>query len=83
MKKAVIKVENDKAGNPTQVLRQFSKKVIGSGLLRNASANRYYLRGKTDLSKKKSALNRLKKREEIELLLKLGKALPMKKGRRR
>ncbi len=83
MRNAVIQVDNDKSQNPNMVLRQFSKKVIGSGLLRKARANRYYVRPKTELSKKTSALKRLEKKAHIEKLLKLGKAVPNKRGRRR
>lgn len=82
MRNAVIKVENDKGLNQSMVLRSFSKKVTGSGILRKARGNRYHTRSKSELSVKNSAIKRLGRRKEIELLIKLGKPLP-ERGRRR
>jgi len=82
MRNAIIKVENEKGQNPGMVIRQFSKKVIGSGILRKARSNRYHTRSQSDLSKKNSALKRLSRKKDIELLIKLGKPLPVR-GRRR
>ena len=82
MRNAIIKVENEKGQNPGMVIRQFSKKVIGSGILRKARSNRYRTRSQSDLSKKNSALKRLSRKKDIELLIKLGKPLPVR-GRRR
>lgn len=82
MRRAIIKVDNEKAQNPGMVLRQFSKKVTGSGLLRVARSFRYHERNKSALANKNSALKRLERRGQIEKLLKLGKPLPQR-GRRR
>jgi ribosomal protein S21 len=82
MRKPVIKVENDKSQGPTVVMRYFSKKVSGSGILRTARAGRYHTRSQSELSKKNGAIKRIGKRKERERLIKLGKAVPMK-GKRR
>lgn len=79
----MIKVDNDKNQNPTSVMRTFSKRVTSSGVLRNARAIRYHTRTQSELSKKKSALKRIEKRVFIAGLIKMGKPLPEKKGRRR
>ena len=82
MRSAVIKVNNDKGLNQSMVLRSFSKKVTGSGILRKARSNRYHTRNQSELSQKNSAIKRLDRKKEIELLIKLGKPLPVR-GRRR
>ena len=81
-RRAIIKVDNERSQNPGMVLRQFSKKVSGSGLLRIARSFRYHERNKSELAGKNSALKRLEKRTQIQTLLKLGKPLP-ERGRRR
>ncbi|OHB17333.1 MAG: hypothetical protein A2749_01870 [Parcubacteria group bacterium RIFCSPHIGHO2_01_FULL_45_26] len=82
MRKTVIKVDNDKGHNQTALLRQFSKKVISSGMLKMARGKRYHKRNTSLLSKRRSALGRLDRKREIDLLIKLGKPLPVR-GRRR
>ncbi|MEK7535813.1 MAG: hypothetical protein AAB590_02255 [Patescibacteria group bacterium] len=79
MRKAVIKVDNEKNQGPSVVLRQFSKKVSGSGLLRAARAGRYHSRSQSELSKKRGALNRIAKRIKMQKLIKLGKLIPTRK----
>jgi len=76
MRKAVIKVDNEKSQSTSVVLRQFSKKVTGSGILRAARSGRYHGRKQSSLSKKRSALKRILKRKEIMRLVKMGKVLP-------
>ncbi|HEY4515081.1 MAG TPA: hypothetical protein VJJ22_02890 [Candidatus Paceibacterota bacterium] len=82
MRKQVIKVENDKSQGPAVVMRYFSKKVSGSGILRSARSTRYHTRSQSELSKKRRAIKRIIKRKHIQNLLKLGKAVPTR-GRRR
>ena len=82
MRKAVVKVENEKSQGPSIVLRQFSKRVSSSGILRNARAGRYHTRTQSKLAKKQAALKRIEKRKLIQKLLKLGRPLP-ERGRRR
>jgi len=84
MRKPVIKVENDKDQNTSSVLRAFSKRVSGAGIVMTARKGRYYARSLSELVKKKKALHRLANRKKNSLLLKLGKPLPIaKRGRRR
>lgn len=81
MRKPVIEVHNDKSQGPSLVLRQFSKRVSGSGILRNARSSRYHSRSQSELAKKRSALKRMEKRKTMQKLIKLGKAPVMKKRR--
>ncbi len=83
MRKPVIKVENEKSQNPSSILRTFTKRVQSAGTLKYARTLRYHTRSQSDLSRKKSALKRLEKRIAIGKLIKLGKPLPERKGRRR
>ncbi|HEY4493754.1 MAG TPA: hypothetical protein VJB98_04020 [Candidatus Paceibacterota bacterium] len=81
MRKAVIQVTNEKSQGPSVVLRQFSKRVSGSGILRLARSGRYHVRSQSSLSRKRSALKRIEKRKVMQKLIKLGKA-PVPKKRR-
>ena len=81
MRKPVIEVHNEKSQGPSLVLRQFSKRVSGSGILRAARGNRYHERSQSELSKKRGALKRIEKRKAMQKLIKLGKAPVMKKRR--
>ncbi len=82
MQKAVIKVDNDRSQGGSTVMRQFSRKVSGSGILRLVRGKRYHARNSSVLSIKRNALKRIKKRTNLIKLIKLGKA-PVKKPRGR
>lgn len=82
MRKPVIKVENDRGQGSSTVLRQFSRKVSGSGILRTVRAERYHVRGQSELAEKRRAIKRITKRIAMNKLIKLGKA-PIKKIRGR
>lgn len=64
-------------------IRRFTKRVQGSGVLRRARAIRYFKRGQSKYVKKSQALNRIKKRETFERLVKLGKIAEGPRRRRR
>ena len=81
MRKPVIKVDNEKNQGSSVVLRQFSKRVSGSGILRSARSNRYHTRPQSELAKKRGALKRLEKRKEIHRLIKMGKIIPSRNTR--
>ena len=82
MRKPVIKTDNEKSQVASVVMRQFSKRVSGSGILRAARGNRYHTRPQSELGKKRGALKRQEKRKLIQKLLKLGKPIPVR-GKRR
>lgn len=82
----MINVEVKKAGNENSValLRRFTKKVQGSGVLPRVRGIRYSSRNISGNVKKKKTLKVLKKREEVAKLIKLGKIVEnAKRGRRR
>lgn len=68
-------IEVVKGGNETSVsvMRRFSKRVTGSGIVRSARNRRYNSRLKSDLKLKREALKRLTKKQNYERLKKLGK----------
>ncbi len=77
----MIKVDNDKKQGAQGVLRQFTRKVNTSGILKKVKAKRYYKRARSEFQKRKDALRRIERRSEVQRLLKLGKPI-VKKSRR-
>ncbi|OGI73019.1 hypothetical protein A3D42_00350 [Candidatus Nomurabacteria bacterium RIFCSPHIGHO2_02_FULL_41_18] len=73
MAKAVIEVKKNPNENNASVLRRFSRRVQESGIIHKIKGSRYNERKESRLKVKKSALKRIKKRKEIEILRKLGK----------
>ena len=66
------------------LIRRFSKRVQGAGVIPRIRGNRYYERSKSRLVTRKRALKSIKRREEIQELIKLGKMVEApKRGRRR
>jgi len=70
-----INAEVVKTGNENNVnlIRRFTKKVQGSGVLSRVRGMRYSSRKMSEYVKKKKALKSLRRREEIAELIKLGK----------
>jgi len=68
-------IEVQRAGNESNasLLRRFTKRVQGSGILRAVRGRRYAERMESPLKKKQSALKRISKREDYNRLRKLGK----------
>jgi ribosomal protein S21 len=78
----VSKNEGESAIN---LIRRFSKRVQGAGVIPRVRGNRYYTRAKSKAVVRKGALKRLGRREEVAELIKLGKMLekPVRGPRRR
>ena len=55
------------------LIRRFTKRVQGAQTLINVRAGRYHARPKSKAVKRKGALKRIARREEIMELIKLGK----------
>lgn len=78
-----INAEVQKSGNESTlaVIRKFSRRVQGTGLVRTVRGQRYYSRSSSKTVKKKRALKLLKRRAEYKQLLKEGKvAEPAPRG---
>ena len=73
MAKTVIEVSKNPNENNASVLRRFSRKIQESGIIHKVKGGRYNVRAESKLKVKKSALKRMGRRKEIEVLKKLGK----------
>ena len=68
----VQKNDNETAAN---LIRRFSKRVQGAGLIQRMRSRRYFARVKSGQMRRKQTLKVLKRREEVQELIKLGKML--------
>ena len=75
----MIELKKKEKETTTNLLRRFTKKVRQSGVLLQARRNRFNVRPKNKLKKKKSALRREKLRQMRAELTKLGEVEPGEK----
>lgn len=68
----VTKNDNETAVN---LIRRFSKRVQGAGLIQRMRNRRYYARIKSREVRRKQTLKVIKRRENVQELIKLGKIL--------
>lgn len=66
----VSKNENESAIN---LIRRFSKRVQGAGLIQRMRGRRYFVRIKSSEVRRKHTLKAIERRENIQELIKLGK----------
>ena len=78
----MINSEVVKSGNESNLnlIRRFTKRVQGSGVLPRVRSIRYSLRKPSEYVKKKKTLKVLKRREEITELIKTGKMAEFTRG---
>ncbi len=79
----MVNAEVSKTGNesPLAVIRKFSRRVQGTGLIQLTRKRRYYERAKSRTVSKKRALKRIQKRKDFQRLVKEGKAVePTRRG---
>ena len=71
----MVNVEVSKMGNesPLAVIRKFSRRVQGTGLIQLTRKRRYYERATSKAVAKKRALKRIKRRDEYRRAVKDGK----------
>ena len=81
-----VNAEVQKNENETEInlIRRFSKRVQGVGLIQGLRKRRYHARDKSRLVRRKHTLKVLKRREEVAELIKMGKILERspRRGRR-
>lgn len=68
-------VQKQESETPVNLIRRFSKRVQGSGLIPRMRSRRYYARTKSASVRRKQTLKVIKRREEVQELIKLGKML--------
>lgn len=78
-----IEVTKGANENNLSVLRRFTKRVQGSGILPRVRSKRYSERIKSKNVRRAKTLTRIKKREEIKELIKMGKMNELSKFTRR
>lgn len=76
-----VKVTANSNENGVSLLRRFSRRVQGSGILPKAKSLRFRNRNTSDFLKKKKRLNSISKKAQIERMIKLGKMPPKRKRR--
>lgn len=79
-----VEVTRTGSENPLSLLRRFTKRVQGSGVLPRVRSLRYKERNQSHYKTKKKTLNSIGRREKMNELIKLGKAPEFpKRGARR
>ncbi|NQV93215.1 30S ribosomal protein S21 [Candidatus Kaiserbacteria bacterium] len=79
-----VEVIKNTTENTTSLIRRFTKRVQGSGILPRVRSLRYFERPASEFKKKKQILRKIERREEFETLYKQGKVEERKgRGRRR
>lgn len=73
-----VEVSQNDNENSVSVLRRFTKRVQGSGVLNRVRGSRFFERPQSKYKRRTGALKRLERREGFRELLKLGK---VKEGR--
>jgi ribosomal protein S21 len=68
----VVKNEGESAIN---LIRRFSKRVQGAQIITRMRANRYHARIKSRSVQRKQALKLIRRRQEVQELIKMGKML--------
>jgi ribosomal protein S21 len=79
----MLNVAVDKQGteNNAGIIRRFTKRVQEAGILRRVRGIRYQERDKSAYVKKKKTLKSLRKKEQIQEMIKLGKSPEILKRR--
>ena len=85
MLSTMINAEVVKTGNENNLnlIRRFTKKVQGAGILPRVRSIRYSSRKMSEYVKKKKTLKVLRRREEVAELIKMGKMSEYTKGNRK
>lgn len=68
-----VEVSKGATDNNLSLIRKFTKRVQGSGILSHLRAKRYSSRKLSEYVKKKRALKRIAAKEKIKQLIKMGK----------
>ena len=77
-----VQVEKNTNESSANVIRRFTKRMQGSGIIPRMRGERYFARVKSSNVRKQTRLKKLVKKAEYEKLLKLGK-IQERTGRRR
>jgi ribosomal protein S21 len=77
-----VEVARNNNESSANVIRRFTKRVQGAGVIQKVRTGRYYTRIKSRNVQKFARLKKLEKKVVYEKLLKLGKVQEQRRGRR-
>ena len=77
-----VQVEKNNNESSANVIRRFTKRVQGAGIIPKVRTGRYYARVKSSNVQRMAKLKKLGKKETYEKLLKLGKIAEQRTFRR-
>ncbi len=69
-------VTKNEQENDVNLIRRFQKRVQGAGIIQRMRSNRYHIRIKSGNVRRKQTLKVIKRRAEVQELIKLGKMEP-------
>lgn len=69
----IVEVTRKPKENSINLIRRFTRRVRGTGILRTVRSQRYYQRSDSAFKTKARALKKLERRAEYEKMKKLGK----------
>ena len=78
-----VEVEKNQTESTANLIRRFTKRMQSAGIVKKMRGRRYYKRTKSDNVQKGARLNTLKRKDEYERLVKLGKIQEHQPRRRR
>lgn len=77
-----VEVKKNNQESTANLIRRFTKRVQGSGVLNRLRKERYHTRTKSENVNRARKMIKLEKKEKYETLLKLGKIQENTRGRR-
>jgi hypothetical protein len=77
-----VEVKRNNQESTANLIRRFTKRVQGSGVLMRLRKERYFARDKSPLVCRSGKLKKLANKEKYEKLLKLGKIQEVVRGRK-
>lgn len=77
-----VEVKKNNQESTANLIRRFTKRMQGSGVLMRLRKGRYHLRQKSSQVQRMRKLIKLEKKEKYETLYKLGKIQETPRGRR-
>jgi ribosomal protein S21 len=78
-----VQVDKNNNESSANVIRRFTKRVQGAGIVPKVRSGRYYERVKSRNVQRTAKLKKIEKRDVHEKLVKLGKVQEVARGRRR
>ncbi len=77
-----VQVDKNNNESSANLIRRFTKRVQGAGIINKVRSSRYHTRTKSENVQRVAKLKKLAKKTTYEKLLKLGKITEQKRGRR-